>query len=184
MTLSHAHPRRRALLGALVGLLTLGGCASQQLDAYREETPALDLAHYLNGELQAHGMFQNWRGQVVRRFTVDMTGHWNGDEGVLDERFQYADGEQARRVWHLRRHPNGRYTGTADDVVGQAEGQVVGNAFHWQYTLRLPVDGRVYEVQFDDWMYLVNHQVMLNRATLSKFGLPLGEVTLSFYKPQ
>lgn len=176
-------PSRRLLLAAGLGtLLLFGGCAGQQLDAYRQEVPALDLAQYFNGELQAHGVFQNWRGQVVRRFTVDMTGRWNGDEGVLDERFHYADGEQGRRVWHLRRHADGRYTGTADDVVGQAEGRAVGNAFHWRYTLRLPVDGQVYEVRFNDWMYLVNEQVMLNRATLSKFGVPLGEVTLSFYK--
>lgn len=175
--------RACVLAGGLATLLTLGGCANQQLEAYRQEQPALDLTQYFNGELQAHGIFQNWRGQVVRRFTVDMTGRWSGDEGVLDERFHYADGEQGRRIWHLKRHADGHYTGSADDVVGQAEGRAVGNAFHWQYTLRLPVDGRVYEVQFDDWMYLVNRQVMLNRASMSKFGLPLGQVTLSFYKP-
>jgi hypothetical protein len=60
---------------------------------------------------------------------------------------------------------------------------VSGNAFRWAYTLKLPVDGKVYEVQFDDWMYLINDRVMLNRATMSKFGIRLGEVTLSFYKP-
>ena len=74
------------------------------------------------------------------------------------------------------------YTGTADDVVGTASGRAVGNAFQWAYTLQLPVDGKVYEVQFDDWMYLVDERVMLNRATMSKFGIRLGEVTLSFQK--
>jgi hypothetical protein len=37
-------------------------------------------------------------------------------------------------------------------------------------------------VQFDDWMYLMDNKVMLNRAAMSKFGIYLGEVTLSFYK--
>ena len=74
------------------------------------------------------------------------------------------------------------YTGSADDVVGTASGRTSGNAFQWAYTLRLPVDGKVYEVQFDDWMYLVDERVMLNRATMSKFGFRLGEVTLSFQK--
>jgi hypothetical protein len=50
----------------------------------------------------------------------------------------------------------------------------------WQYTLALPVDGRVWEVQFDDWMYLMNDRVMLNKAVMSKWGVRLGEVTLSF----
>jgi hypothetical protein len=38
------------------------------------------------------------------------------------------------------------------------------------------------EVQFDDWMYLMTDKVMLNKATMSKFGVRLGEVTLSFSK--
>jgi hypothetical protein len=40
----------------------------------------------------------------------------------------------------------------------------------------------VVEVQFDDWMYLVDDKVMLNKAVMSKFGIKLGEVTLSFVK--
>ena len=44
------------------------------------------------------------------------------------------------------------------------------------------MDGRVIEVQFDDWMYLMNDKVMLNKAVMSKFGIKLGEVTLSFVK--
>ena len=44
------------------------------------------------------------------------------------------------------------------------------------------MDGRTIEVQFDYWMYLMNERVMLNKATMSKFGVRLGEVTLSFMK--
>ena len=67
-------------------------------------------------------------------------------------------------------------------MVGTAEGQAAGNALRWSYTLRLPVDGRDIEVQFDDWMFLMDERVMLNKAAMSKFGVRLGEVTLSFYK--
>ena len=121
-------------------------------------------------------------GKVVRRFTVLMKCSWNGDDGVLDEDFTYSDGKKERRVWRLKKLGNGRYTGTADDVVGTAQGQAAGNAFQWAYTLRLPVDDKVYEVQFDDWMYLVDEHVMLNKAVMSKFGIRLGEVTLAFTK--
>ena len=68
------------------------------------------------------------------------------------------------------------------NVIGQAAGESGGNAFNWKYTLALPVDGRVYHVNFDDWMFLMNENVMLNRAVMSKFGFRLGEVTLSFRK--
>jgi hypothetical protein len=107
---------------------------------------------------------------------------WQGDEGQLDEDFNYADGTRQKRIWHLQRLADGRYIGRAADVVGDATGQQRGNAFNWQYTMALPVDGKVYEVQFDDWMYLINDRVMLNRASMSKFGVRLGEVTLSFTK--
>ena len=101
---------------------------------------------------------------------------------MLDENFTYSDGTQDRRVWTLKRQPDGRYTGTAGDVLGEAAGQEKGNAFRWGYTLKLPVDGRIIEVQFDDWMYLMGDKVMLNKAKMSKFGFGLGEVTLSFVK--
>jgi hypothetical protein len=120
---------------------------------------------------------------VVRRFVVAMDCTWTGEQGVLDERFTYSDGKTERRVWRLTHHGNGRYTGTADDVVGTAEGRASGNSFYWAYTLRLPVDGKVYEVQFEDWMWLVDERVMLNKAVMSKFGFRLGEVTLVFNRP-
>ncbi len=177
------HRSRRLLALATLGLtLTLVGCASQDIRQYADEKPTLDLAQYFNGKIMAHGIFQDRSGQVVRRFVVEMDGQWNGNQGVLDEWFTYSDGTRERRIWRLTRHADGRYTGTADDVVGEAQGQTVGNAFFWSYVLRLPVDGKVYEVKFDDWMYLVDEKVMLNRATMSKFGIRLGEVTLAFTK--
>lgn len=174
--------RRLILLATSATALLAGGCAAPSVDHYVNEKPTLDLRTYFNGTLDAHGIFTDRSGQVVKRFTVLMQCTWTGDQGVLDESFTYSDGSTQKRVWRLTRHPDGRYTGVADDVMGIAQGQVRGNAFHWTYTLALPVDGKVYEVQFDDWMYLVDAQVMLNRAEMRKFGIRLGEVTLSFSK--
>ena len=171
---------------ALLAAAALAGCAGPTPADYAAEKPALDLKTYFDGEFVAHGLFTDRSGKVVRRFTVDMTGAWNGDSGTLDERFTYSDGKTERRVWHLTRQPGEgattRYIGRADDVVGEAVGVASGNALNWAYTLRLPVDDKVYEVQFDDWMYLMDNRVMLNKAVMSKYGVKLGEVTLSFYK--
>ena len=167
---------------ALASALTLGGCASQQMESYANEKPVLDLQQYFNGTLDAYGVFTDRSGTVVKRFSVVMVCSWQGNEGTLDEDFSYSDGSKQKRVWHLTRLADGRFTGRADDVVGQAQGESRGNALHWNYTLSLPVDGNVYEVQFDDWMYLMGEHVMLNKAAMSKFGVRLGEVTLSFYK--
>ena len=179
--------RRRLLTASAVtlasGAATLSGCASAPTPAdYAAEKPVLDLKTYFNGELVAHGIFTDRSGKVARRFIVQMTGTWNGNQGVLDERFIYSDGKTERRVWRLTDLGNGRWEGRADDVVGVATGVSSGNALNWRYTLALPVDGKVYDVQFDDWMYLVDDKVMLNKAEMSKFGIRLGEVTLSFTK--
>ncbi len=175
---------RRLLLSAATAAsaLALGGCSTQTIDSYATEKPVLDLQQYFNGVLDAYGMFTDRSGTVVKRFTVVMRCSWQGDEGVLDEDFSYSDGTKQKRIWRLKKLADGRYTGTADDVVGTAQGQARGNAFYWTYTLSLPVDGSVYEVKFDDWMYLMTDTVMLNKATMRKFGVRLGEVTLSFTK--
>ena len=176
---------KRRLLVTLAAVGTaalLGACASPQPADYAAEKPVLDLKQYFNGELVAHGIFTDRSGKVARRFVVQMTGTWQGNQGTLDERFTYSDGKTERRVWRLTDLGNGRWEGRADDVVGTATGIAAGNALNWSYTLRLPVDGKVYEVQFDDWMYLVDDKVMLNKAVMSKFGIRLGEVTLSFTK--
>lgn len=174
--------RRNILLTLLAAPAILAGCARPKVNHYADQVPKLELERYFNSRLTAYGIFQKRGGEVVRRFTVVMDCHWEGHKGVLDEAFTYSDGTTERRVWHLTRHENGRYTGRAADVVGEAEGQVSGNAFHWNYTLRLPVDGKEYDVHFDDWMFLVDNRVMLNRATMSKFGITLGEVVLAFVK--
>lgn len=175
---------RRLLLASGLGttLVTTGlmGCASPKVSDYANEKPALDLPTYFNGVVDAWGIFTDRNGKVVKRFTVEMHCHWKDGKGVLDEDFVYSDGTQEKRVWQLTDMGNGQYEGTAGDVVGTASGQVKGNAFNWQYTLALPVDGSVLHVQMDDWMYLMNDRVMLNKARMTKLGVHLGDVTLSF----
>ena len=117
---------------------------------------------------------------------VLITANWQVIDGkkvgTLDESFDYSDGTKQKRIWTLTEVSPGKYVGSADDVVGVALGDAAGNALNWAYTLALPVDGTIYHVQFNDWMYLVTPKVMLNKAKMSKFGIDLGEVTLSFYK--
>lgn len=171
----------RFFLGLLL-LLSIAGCSSPDIRQYAAQQPALELSDYLNGDLEAWGMFQNRSGEVVKRFHVALTGTWQGDVGTLDERFTYSDGSTERRVWTLRRQADGSWRGTAADVLGEAIGEVSGNALHWRYQLLLKVDGERYVVDFDDWMFLMDGRVMLNRARMSKWGVDLGEVTLSFHK--
>ena len=108
---------------------------------------------------------------------LDIQRYFNG---TLDEEFVYSDGTKQRRVWTLRKTSEGRYIGTAPDVVGEAKVEVSGNAMRLQYVLALPVGDKVYNVDFDDWMYLIDDRVMLNRAQMSKFNFGLGSLTVVF----
>lgn len=184
--------KRRFLLAGVSAASAWGlaGCAGHKIDSYATEQPVLDLQTYFNGTLDAYGIFTDRSGQVVKRFSVVMQCSWVGNQGTLDERFTYSDGTTQQRIWHLTKLDAQRYSGTASDVIGTAQGETRGNAFHWNYTLSLPVGGTpgqpdsatLVHVQFDDWMYLMNERVMLNKAAMSKWGVHLGDVTLSFYK--
>ncbi|MEO8738500.1 MAG: DUF3833 domain-containing protein [Casimicrobiaceae bacterium] len=168
---------------ALVAAASIGvaGCASVNVEDYRGEKPALDLAQYFNGTVDGWGIFQDRSGKVVKRFHVRVDATWVGNQGTLDEHFEYADGTTQQRVWKIVKDGD-RYTGTAPDVVGTAQGLAAGNTLHWNYVLALPVDAQVWNVDMDDWMILVDAATMLNRTAMSKYGVKVGEVTLSFRK--
>ena len=168
----------------LAAALTLGlaGCASSGVEQYRAEQPALDLRTYMNGTIDAWGIFQGRSGEVKKRFHVVIDAKWQGDTGTLDENFKWSDGTTSHRLWKLTRQADGSFIGRADDVVGEAVGMVAGNTLRWRYVLALPVDGKVYNVDLDDWMFLMDDRVMINRSYMRKWGFNLGEITLTFVK--
>ena len=172
--------KRRLLGGAVLSAWLLGGCSGIDPSVYEAQAPALALERYFTGTVDGWGMVQDRSGKVLRRFHVVIDARWDGDRGTLDEDFNWSDGERQRRVWTIRKLPDGTYSGTAEDIVGEARGVISGNALNWRYVLALPVDGRVWHVNFDDWMFLIDDKVMLTRAVMSKFGIRLGEITLSF----
>lgn len=173
------------ILAAVTLAVGLAGCASVDPQVYAQEKPPLDLRRYFDGRLEGHGMVTDRGGQVTRRFVVQIRGTWQGDVGTLEEDFVWSDGEKERRVWTLRPVPGqpGRWTGTAADVKGEAQGIIAGNTLNWRYTFLLKTkEGKQYDIGFDDWMYLIDDKVLLNRAEMSFFGVRVGEVLISFRK--
>ncbi len=170
----------RWLFAVAVALL-MTGCASVIPQDYVKETPKLDLATYFSGKVDGWGMVQDRSGKVLRRMYVELNCKWNGNEGVLDESFQWSDGKTERRVWKIRKDGD-RYIGTAGDVVGTATGEAAGNALRWSYVLALPVGDSTYNMDMDDWMWMVDEKTMANRTTMSKFGFKVAEISIFFRK--
>jgi hypothetical protein len=44
------------------------------------------------------------------------------------------------------------------------------------------VSGRTWDIDFDDWMFRIDERTVLNKAVMSKFGVRVGEIVLSFHK--
>jgi len=168
------------LLASLFLMLSLCSCTGVSVEHYADQQPTLDLERFFSKPVKAWGIFEKRSGEVAKRFEVDIASRREGNNLILDERFLYSDGTRQRRVWTLTPDGPNRWRGRAGDVVGEAIGEVAGNALRWRYRLNLPVDGSVYEVSFDDWMYLMDEDTLINRSSMSKFGVEWGQVTLFF----
>lgn len=169
----------------LMSFFVLTGCSAMNIDDFSNREPRLVLEDYFQGKTYAWGMFEDRFGEVRRQFKVEIDGRWDPASRTLtlDEYFLYDDGERDKRTWVITKHDDNRYTGTFAEVVGEAEGQVRGNALNWVYTMDLKVGDGSWRVKFDDWMFLQPDGVMINKATVKKWGFELGQVTL-FFTPQ
>lgn len=160
-----------------------GGCASSSsLEQFEAAPRQLVLEEYFAGETTAYGLFEDRFGKVRRQFKVDITGEVKGDRLTLTEKFVYDDGERDTRVWEIDILGGGKYRGTAGDVPVPAVGQVSGNAFNWKYKVDLKVGDSVWNVGFNDWMFLMQDDVLINRAYVTRYGIEIGQVTIAFNK--
>jgi hypothetical protein len=151
------------------------------------EDPALSdrqlrLEEFFDGRLVARGQFQDIFGTVRRRFDVDIRGDWDGQRLRLVEDFVYEDGSTEQRIWTLVKTGDRTWQGTAPGVIGVATGQEDGDRFNWGYTIDLPVPDGTLRVTFDDWMWLLSEDRLLNVAYMKRFGVDIGQVIISFEK--
>ena len=154
------------------------------INKYKNTKPKLILEEYFSGEIQAWGQFEDAFGIVRKKFTCKIISDWDNKTSTLtiNENFIYDDGVEENRVWKLIKVHNNYYEGTTDNIVGIANGYTCGNTFHWKYKFELPLYGRKTRVSFDDFMYLQDDNVIINKAKMKKFGIKLGTVLLFFKK--
>lgn len=168
---------------ALLAMLTLSACAgTPDLDDEVLSKRSLDLEKFFEGETVAHGQFQDLFGNVQRRFDVEISGTWDGRVLTLVEDFTYDDGETEQRIWTLEKTGEDTWKGTAPGVLGIATGREIGDTFNWTYRIDLPVRKGTMRVDFDDWMWLLTNDRMLNRAYVSRYGVRIGEAIIVFEK--
>jgi hypothetical protein len=137
------------------------------------------LEEFFKGKSVAVGRFQAING-VDRRFKVALTGRWNGKVLTLREDFAYADGERDRKTWRFTKTAPGQYTGTREDVVGEAMVKVEGNVARYAYLVDIDPSGKKNIVRFHDTLRLMPDGTLLNTAWVSKFAFPIAKVRVDF----
>jgi hypothetical protein len=148
----------------------------------QRSVPSNAFDRYFIGRTRAWGTFHDRFGRLRRRFGADIEGRWDGDELTLDEDILFDDGETQRRIWRIRKLSNDAYEGRAGEVVGVARGALRDGVVLWRYDFLLPVGAASWRVRFDDCMVLHDEQVMVSRARVSKFGIAIGEMIMSFQR--
>tara|TARA_B100002051_G_C16386022_1_gene462882 strand:+ start:46 stop:594 length:549 start_codon:yes stop_codon:yes gene_type:complete len=149
---------------------------------FKNKEPLLKIEKYFDGNVDAWGILQDRKGNVTRQFTAEMKGNFENNILTLEEDFFWKDGENQKRVWKIEKLDDHNYLGSASDVVGKAKGVSYGPAFKFEYELIVPFKGRNIKIKFDDWIFKQDDKVAINRATLSKFGFKVGELTVFFKK--
>ena len=164
------------LLTLLFTLAVLTGCSSVSVTDYAGRTPLFDVETFFDGPLTAHGVVKDRGGKVIRSFSATIDASWDNGVGTLDEDFIFDDGEKQKRVWTLRRQPDGSYIGTAGDVTGEGILTQAGNSVFLDYVLQVPYRGSTIDVRVDDRMYLLTPDLLINESKLRKFGPEGGEL--------
>ena len=148
-----------------------------QFDA---DVQTFDPVTFFAGTFQAQGMFMDRFGQVQKRFVIDISCHTEHKQTTLNEEFTYDDGETESRSWTIVKKGEDQYTAHTDDVIGNGIGYVKGAVFKLKYDFLLTLYGKKIKVHFDDVMVKQTENTILSRAKVSKFGLLLGELFITF----
>ena len=170
------------LLASFILILLLNSCSEMKPEDYKNTKPIIKIEEYFQGNVKAWGMLQGRSGEVKRQFVADMKGEFDGQNLILDETFIWNDGEKQERRWTIKKVGDNRYEGTAPDVVGIAKGVSFGSAFKFEYKLLVPYKDKKIKIKFDDWIFKQDEKTAINKATLTKFGFKVGELTVLFVK--
>lgn len=148
----------------------------QTPEDYDDSFPVLDIKEHLKGEMICEGVIFGPLGRVTSSFVAHFTITWEGDQGVMAERFHYNDGTTQDREWRIKLGNNGRFTADADDVPYAGVGIVAGTSVQMRYRIKLPQSAGGHVLNTVDWMYLTPDGSIINRSQFRKFGFKVAEL--------
>jgi hypothetical protein len=164
-------------------LLLLAGCATLQPQDFAKSQTTFELDRYFTGHTRSWGVFESRGGQPHRFFTADSVGKRDARGVVtLTQHFRFSDGKTQMRVWKIWRADATHWEATANDMIGEARGEGLGNAFYWEYTITVDRDNPLATVHVRQWIYQPGGtDAVMTRLVITKMGLPLFQVSESIH---
>jgi len=172
------------LIATLVGIAALSGCTRMQPVDFEKQEPKLVLEQYFAGKSRGSGIFFDRSDNYSLGLEVELEGSWDEKTQTftMREDLRYSDGKHKERTFTIKKIDPHHYVGEANGFEGPINIEVYGNALRFSYVVMEEVDGSVWHLDGDDWMFLQSDGTILNRAWISKFGLAVGEVFISIRK--
>ena len=164
----------------VTGALALAACSAPSADVYEGKKPVITVKDFYSAPVHGYGVFQNASGEVTDRYYATLVPTWHGNEGTLVEKQWNEQGKLFfQQEWKISVAPDGQhFSATATKIKGTVVGETKGYAMHMQYTLLAPrEDGSDISISSDDWTYLQPDGSGLNKVSMNKFGLHVGDVT-------
>jgi hypothetical protein len=162
--------------------LTLSGCGHPlPIGHFDATSPHFDAIAFWTGHHRSWGVLENRDGAPTDTVVTDCVGTPEPDGSLhMAQTLTEGDGTTQHRDWHLERQPDGSFSATANDMVGEAHGIAAGRVFHWSWVLALSPGNSLKNVTMDQWMYLEDGGAMMNHTTIRKFGIVVAQVSEVF----
>ena len=96
----------------IISLILITSCSKNSAmkpEDFKNKEPRLIIENYLSGNVKAWGVLQNRSGKVTRQFSADLDGKWDGKKLILDEKFNWDDGEIQTRQWQITKIDDNNY---------------------------------------------------------------------------
>ena len=161
------------IIFALIATILLTSCTGNKMEPtdFKDQKPRLIIEEYLSGNVKAWGILQNRSGKVTRQFSADLNGKWDGKQLILDEKFNWNDGEVQTRKWTIDKIDEHNYEVSKKllaDLLCVAP--KLGEKMLDSFNKKLVCGVKLYSAweQFPD----KNNQINLSKMEFDKFGIP------------
>jgi len=154
---------------AITALLFSSSCAGLFQDDKKPVDPIdyisgaekFDYKNFFDGAIDGFAIVKNQNGKIISTKKVYIDAEWEGNKGIVKNKYVYNDGKKDSRTWLVTLSKDGTFDAVGHDVTTPAQGRQVANAAQSTYTLKIRDDKGSENVSYEERMYLVDEDSMI-----------------------